>query len=217
MACDSVTDIVVRESGRYLADQIYQRMFATSPWFRLIRRGTWPDYMGVSLSNLTYERSAPTQAEPTWQAMTVTDGAEGGSCLPPVTKVNIGSTTRSFQLYRRALEGPDFCAEDLRYSFALSRQLDSISEILAEYSGIEWDIRDRHEYFRAVKRKVVIGNGCPPASSFTEGTTAYPTNSNTCPAGKLSLGILDYYKIQNVQADTNMRGAIASASSPSRK
>jgi uncharacterized protein YqfA (UPF0365 family) len=31
------------------------------------------------------------------------------------------------------------------------------------------------------------------------------------------LGILDYYKIQNVQADTNMRGAIASASSPSRK
>lgn len=31
------------------------------------------------------------------------------------------------------------------------------------------------------------------------------------------LGILDYYKLQNVQADTNMRGAIASASSPGRK
>src|SRR3954466_8670924 len=31
------------------------------------------------------------------------------------------------------------------------------------------------------------------------------------------LGILDYYKIQNVQADTNMRGAIATASGPQRK
>jgi uncharacterized protein YqfA (UPF0365 family) len=31
------------------------------------------------------------------------------------------------------------------------------------------------------------------------------------------LGILDYYKLQNVQADTNMRGAIAIASSPNRK
>jgi uncharacterized protein YqfA (UPF0365 family) len=31
------------------------------------------------------------------------------------------------------------------------------------------------------------------------------------------LGILDYYKLQNVQADTNMRGAIATASGPQRK
>ena len=31
------------------------------------------------------------------------------------------------------------------------------------------------------------------------------------------LGILDYYKLQNVQADTNMRGAIATASAPGRK
>ena len=31
------------------------------------------------------------------------------------------------------------------------------------------------------------------------------------------LGILDYYKLQNVQADTDMRGAIATASGPGRK
>jgi uncharacterized protein YqfA (UPF0365 family) len=31
------------------------------------------------------------------------------------------------------------------------------------------------------------------------------------------LGILDYYKLQNVQADTNMRGAIAAVSAPGRK
>ena len=31
------------------------------------------------------------------------------------------------------------------------------------------------------------------------------------------LGILDYYKLRNVQADTDMRGAIATASGPGRK
>jgi uncharacterized protein YqfA (UPF0365 family) len=31
------------------------------------------------------------------------------------------------------------------------------------------------------------------------------------------LGILDYYKLQNVQADTNMRAAIANASTQGRK
>lgn len=31
------------------------------------------------------------------------------------------------------------------------------------------------------------------------------------------LGILDYYKLQNIQADTTMRGAIATASAPTRK
>lgn len=114
MACDSITDYLVRENGRYLTDYIRDRAFASSPWMRLIRRGTFPSEMGTTISNLTYERQAPTEAEPTWTAMTVSDGAEGGSCLPPVTEVSAGSTTRSFSLYRRALHGPEFCAEDAR-------------------------------------------------------------------------------------------------------
>jgi len=196
MPCDSITDIVVSESNRYMPDAIRDRSFPVSPWMSLIRRGTFPSEMGYTISNLTYERTAPTEAEPNWSAMTVEDGQEGGSCLPPATKIGMGSTTRSFSLYRRVLEGPDFCAEDLRYSFSLSKQLDKIADILAGYAIVEWEIRDRHEYFRAVKRKVVVTASCPPTDSFTEGTTAYPTASNVCASGRLSLGILDRYKMK---------------------
>lgn len=71
--------------------------------------------------------------------------------------------------------------------------MDRIADHLADYTILEWEIRDRHEYFRNVKRKVVITAGCPPTDSNTEGTTTYPS---TCPSGKLSLGILDRYKMK---------------------
>jgi hypothetical protein len=200
MACESITDYLVRESGRYVPDMIRDRTFARSPWMSLIQRGTFPSGMGVVLSNLTYERQAPTEAEPTWSDMSVTDGAEGGSCLPPVTTIGAGSTTRTFSLKRRALHGPRFCAEDLRYSFELSRQLDRIIDHLSDYVTIEWEIRDRHEYFRNVAHKVVITDECPPTSTSTEGLTTYPAE---CPGAKLSLGILDRWKMRLFREGAN--------------
>lgn len=192
MPCSAVTDIVVRESGRYLANEIYKRMFGTSPWFSIMPRGEYPRELGLDpISVLTYERSAPLDAEPTWTPVVVVDGQEGGACLPPVTKVGIGSTTRNFDLRRRVLEGPDFCAEELRSPFAVSQQLQAITGILAEYSKIEWEIRDRHEYFRLVQTKAV-SNGCPPTKSITSATT-FPA---TCPTSILTQGILDYFYIR---------------------
>jgi hypothetical protein len=188
MACTAITDIVVRESGRYLAEEIYKRNFATSPQVQLMPRGTFPKGMGDVLNVLTYERSAPLEAAPAWTDVLTVDGAEGGACLPPVTKIGIGSTTRNFNLQRRALEGPDFCAEDQRTPFALTQQLNAISDIMAEYAKLEWEIHNRQEYFRLVKRKVVV-DGCPPTESNTSATT-YPA---VCPTSILTQGILDRY------------------------
>lgn len=191
MACTAITDIVVRESGRYLADEIYKRNFARSPWQTLVRRGEYPKGLGDTINVLTYERSAPTDAAPTWSTVATNDGDEGGACLPPVTKVGIASTTRNFNLARRALEGPDFCAEDLRTPFELAQQLNAVTDILAEYVLLEWDIRDRHEYFRLCQRKVVI-DGCPPTETNTTATT-YPA---ACATSILTQGILNRYKVK---------------------
>jgi len=62
MGCEAVIDILTRESGR-IGPEIYNRVFQRSPWIRLIRRGTFPDGMGHTISMLTYERSVPTTAE----------------------------------------------------------------------------------------------------------------------------------------------------------
>ena len=157
MSCDAIIDQVVRESGR-IGPDIYKRVFNRSPWIKLIRRGTFPDGMGHTISVLTYERSAPTTAEPSWTNLTVNDGdiTEGGLCLQPATKIGVATTQRTYNLARRILEGPDFCVENLRFSFQLRKQLEQVMKTLVEYSLIEWEIRDRHEYLRLAKWKITV-------------------------------------------------------------
>ena len=201
MACDAVTDILVRESGR-IGPEIYNRVFQRSPWVRLVQRGVFPDGMGHTISTLTYERSAPTQAEPTWLALTVNDGeiAEGGLCLPPATQVGIASTLRNYNLARRVLQGPDFCVENIRFSFQLRDQLEAVISILTEYAMMEWEIRDRHEYLRLVKWKVTVD------SFLTESTSTTAPYFSTCPTSILTQGVLNRWRIRLLRD-----GAIASA------
>jgi len=191
MSCDAVTDIIVRETGRF-GPEIYNRVFQRSPWVKLIQRGTFPDAMGHTISVLTYERSAPTQAEPVWTALTVNDGdmAEGGLCLQPATKIGIASTTRTYNLARRILEGPDFCVENIRFSFQLRDQLESVIQILTEYVLEEWEIRDRHEYLRLVKWKVTMDGG------LTESTSTTAPYFSSCPTSILTQGALNKWRIR---------------------
>lgn len=191
MACDSVTDILVRESGR-IGPEIYNRVFNRSPWVKLIQRGTFPDGMGHTISALTYERSAPVAAEPTWTALTVNDGdiAEGGLCLPPATQVGIASTNRTYNLARRVLQGPDFCVENIRFSFQLRDQLEAVVSVLTEYAMIEWEIRDRHEYLRLVKWKVSVD------AFLTESTSTTAPYFSTCPTSILTQGVLNRWRVR---------------------
>lgn len=185
MSCDAVIDFLTRETGRF-DGEIYNRHFATSPWIGLTRKEGFPEGLGETISNLTYERSAPTDAEPTWSAVAVVDGAEGGACLPAANKISVGSTTRNFTLYRRVLEGPDICAEELRTPFQVAKQLDSVLSIISEYARLEWEIRYKHEYRKLAGRKVIVG------PTLVEGTsTTFPT---TTPGGILTWGVLNRYR-----------------------
>jgi hypothetical protein len=187
MACTGITDILVRESGR-ISKEIHDRNFATDPWDHMTPKAEWPEGEGEIISNLTYERTAPQVANPTWTAVSVVDGAEGGACLPSATRISIGSTTRTFGLKRSVLEGPDFCAEEARSVFALNSQLDSIINVLAGYTKLQWMMRHSHEYARLAGKKVVV-----TSSALTESTTEdYAAADAT---GILTQGVLDTYSI----------------------
>lgn len=192
MACQGITDIVVRETGRFMPGDIFGRLYGKSIWMSLIRRGVHPMGLSETINVLTYERNAPADAEPEWSAVEVVDGQEGGACLPPSDNIEIGSTTRNFRLYRRALWGPPFCAEEFRSVFELRMQLDRISEIIAQRVRLEWEIRDRHEYFRAVQTKVVVNDCFNPTESTNQAST-YPA---ACPNQTLGMGLLDKYRIK---------------------
>lgn len=192
MSCDGISDIVVRETGRFLPGEIFGRVYGKSPIFSMIKRGTFPAGLSQTINTLTYERNAPTEAEPAWTDVVAVDGQEGGACLPVPDLIDIGSTTRSFNLKRRALHGPKFCAEEFRSVFDLKQQLNRISAILTQRVRLEWEIRNRHEYFRHTQTKVVV-NDCNSPTETSTMADAYPA---TCPTQTLGLGLLDRYRLQ---------------------
>jgi hypothetical protein len=171
MSCSAITDFLTRETGRYVTPIMQRRTFPRSIWMSIARRGAWMPGMGTTLNVLQYERSAPTDAEPTWNDVTVTDGAEGGSCLPATTRINVASTNRSFSLKRIAFEGPDICNIDTMHSFDLQNQLVSTLGIIGDYVRISWEIRYRHEYFRLVQTKVVLDDCDNPTRTDTAQTS----------------------------------------------
>lgn len=190
MSCSAITSVTTQESGRFIASEIFRRFFARSPIIRLTQRGVVPEGMGDSWSVLTYERSAPTESEPLWHNVlsSESEGAEGGMCLAPPERVGIASTTRSFNMVRKFLQGPYFCAESMRGPFELMQQLNAITDILGQYTRLSWEIRYRHNYFRMVQTKVVV-NGCPPAEN-SNGELTYPA---ACPNAILTQGLLNRY------------------------
>lgn len=186
------------------------RTFPRSIWMSLIRRGTLPNEMGEQLTALVYERSAPTDAVPEWLDMSIVDGAEGGLCLPPATKIQIASTTRVFGPARRVIEGPDICNIDIRPAVDLYNQLQSVANVMADHIRIEWDIRDRHEYFRLCQTKVVVDSCSAPTESTTMATT-YPAS---CPTQPLSWAVIDKYKIMLLQDGAGAEALLRSEGAP---
>lgn len=167
--------------------------------------------MGVSMSVLVYERSAPTDVEPTWTALdAVNDGAEGGSCLPASTKISVASTNRAFSLSRRVLEGPDVCNIDSMPSFDLQNQLGSVAGILGDYARIEWEIRYRHEYFRLCQTKVVLDSNTAPTTSETM-APSYPA---ACASLPLNLKILRKLSINLMRDGAGAEALLKSNGAP---
>ncbi len=193
MSCPGINDILVRESGRVLPGQIFRRMFGTSPWPSLTPRGVFPGGLGQIINLLHYERNAPYVATPEWLPITVQDGQEGGACLQPAEVIEIGSTLRNMQLYRRILEGPDFCAEETRFPFEVASQLDQITGIIASRVDIEWQMRDRNEYSRLVGTKVIVDSCSNPTENDDASGSDYPS---ACPTQTLGLGMLENYKLR---------------------
>ena len=170
-----------------MADEVYRRIVPTSHIISLMRKDTFPEGMGETISNLTYERTAPTDAVPTWNDVVSSLPQQG--CLPTPDTIVFGSTARNWNLQNRSVNGPDFCVENLRTKFALEKQLSSLAKIMADYARVEWEIRYRTEYIRLTGTKVVAGGSNPG----TVGTGS--TFPGTVATSQLTQGMLDYWRM----------------------
>lgn len=207
MPCEATTQFLWNESNRFYTPLINRRVFPRSILMNLVRRGEWIPEMGVQLTTLQFERSAPT-TNPVWSDITsIPDGQEGGNCLPPTTRINVASTTRTFNLSRVAFRGPDICNIDIMPDFALRSQLQNSVEVMVDYVKIVWEMHYRAELFKYSMTKVVVDSCTAPTTSTTMAAT-YPAS---CPTQPLSLAILRQLSIALMRdgagADALLRGA----------
>jgi hypothetical protein len=62
-----------------------------------------------------------------------------------------------------------------------------------DYSGKHWEIRDRHEYFRMVKYKVVVDGTPQTATSTSTQASVYPS---ACPTSIMYMAMLQYWGLR---------------------
>lgn len=212
MACAAITEYVVSESNRILPGEIYSRTIPRSPWMTLTERGEYPEQLGYDpITVLTYERTLPTEANPTWTDVGIqglVDGAEGGACNPAAHTIQFGSTKRTFNLQEYVIETPDFCAVNLRTAFQIQMQLGRIWDNMGLHSRTLWEFRHRHEYLRLCNWKVVV-DACP-ATTLTEGVTDFSTWACGSTPTALTQGILDDWRLRLLRdgAGENAEGTV---------
>lgn len=158
MSAQAIFNYMQTESGRF-GPEIYYRRFAPSLFNELIVKGEWMDEMGDTIHNMTYERTAPVDAVPTWYPWAAANGAEGGSCITPAEYVPFGSTDRSYSLERRALIGDPFCIENLRSAVMLEKQLIGVMKALGGRIKLEWEVKNKIDYDRIALNKAVFMAG----------------------------------------------------------
>lgn len=177
-----ISDMLTREAGRIMPNEIQKRLSWTSIVIDQIDRGPFPNELGKVINVLTVERSVITDPNNNFAILSddhawsnvgsSTNGSNtGGACIPNVYRASYGQTLRSFQLVTDSLETDRICLNDLRTDFELNNQL---SITFDSFSGAVREFLERHgmgEYlFNSANKIIVNGGGYGSLSSVPLGS-----------------------------------------------
>lgn len=151
--CDAVRDALFRLNGQY-GQKIYGKGFTYGPWVAGTPRAPWEDGLGITLNNLIWERTLPTDNGDEWVDSTPSNNSTIDNCNVTPEILHWGQTSRPFRVQRRHLQTDDICFEDLRSSFQYEAFMGKLQQSLNAVSDFVWDSRDRDEYIRLSDHKV---------------------------------------------------------------
>src|SRR4051812_31434496 len=98
--CNAINTAIVRETGR-IGPEIHDRVVISSAWIGLTPTDVWPDGMGLTQTNLTFERMLPADDDESWTDIAVSDG-NTNNCLPTPEILKWGQTLRTWNLQKIA-------------------------------------------------------------------------------------------------------------------
>lgn len=179
---------LTQEAGR-IGKDIHKHKLHTSPWYDLLKKGTFPQGMGYKLSTLIYERTLPNTGSNSsadagtmgvsWtnlggtllSANAFTDslgqnfaGASEDHLGPQDAKsyLHFQRSIKQYNLQKGVIESPRMDVEDLRHSFEGIQQLTAIVDLMKDAVGRTWEERHRDEYDAACANLVpCLATGTP--------------------------------------------------------
>ena len=197
MANDSIDDLLLRETGRYLPREILHRGIMSSPLLGLVQQGTWAAGMGNVVAITQFERTLPALSDsysdgasvynPAWVTNgwgQVNDSAGFGStsqsdCAPPEINLQMGTSKTLFNLRDLAINSQRFCATDLMNSFDGEQQFAMIKKNLADITN--WTLAEKftYDYMTLAANKIVITAAGPVSLTNASGTVGTFNDSST--------------------------------------
>lgn len=184
--CAVVDQQLIVETGR-ITPPVFQRAVAQRPWVGLMakNRGSWQNGVGTTVSVATFERAFPASSSATWTDIGASDGADANACLPPVEKINFGTTTRSYTPQHDAKETDDFCIRDIQSANQFTDFLKKITRVLGNVMAWNWANRYVNEYRRLSGHHLTLSN----VAGVQDHASSY--NTTNLPTAHLSQGVLD--------------------------
>lgn len=187
--CFAVENAFIQETNR-IGPEIFHKSAAKRPIVRLAgaNRGVFPNGMGLTIQNLTFERSFSTSTSDPWETVVNSDGGDANACLPPVTTLDFGQTSRTTTPKHRALETEYFCIRDILTDFQFVDALNSVKRNLAEVTSWEWARKWTQDYYETAGHNLTLQRGS--SGGVTDnGSNGYSTSA--LPTGGLDMGVLE--------------------------
>lgn len=184
--CPAVTQAFIAETGR-IGPELWQRSSRKRPIVGLIGadRGTWQHGMGVTVSNMTFERSLSTSTSDPWTTIAPSDGASVNACLPPVTTVTFGQTQQNMTPKTMALETEYFCIRDILFAWQFAKSLNAVKNVLTDRTSWEWARKWTADYYDVAGHNLTTRVG----GAFDNGSSGYSTANP--PTATLDFGTLE--------------------------
>jgi hypothetical protein len=207
--CQAVTDSLIAESGR-IAPELFQRSARQRPINGIVGgdRGIFPNSMGLTVNVTTIERSFSTSTTDPWTTVALSDGASVNSCLPPVTSVGFGFTTRAMTPKHMALETPYFCIRDILQAWQFAKSLSGMVDVMSDRTSWEWARKWTADYVDISGHNLTIRK----TGNVDNGSNGYDTANP--PTAHLDFGTMEEIYMAQFREGRSVRGTNEATGAP---
>lgn len=210
--CFAVENAFVQETNR-IGPELYYRSAAKRPIVRLVgaQRGVFPNGMGLTIQTITAERSFSTSVSDPWETVVNSDGGDANACLPPVTTIDFGYTSRTMTPKHRAMETEYFCIRDILSDWQFVKVLNAVKRNMVEVSSWEWARKWTQDYYEQAGHNLTLQRGS--SGGITDnGTNGYSTTA--LPTAHLDFATLETIYTAVMREGPSVQGVAEDTQAP---